>query len=137
MAQQKEDPMGRHWRLGMMLGVLVACPSLSDAKDLGSGAKCTLSLTKRCIPSAWTAAPGYLAQARQKLVFGGKNVLLGWLELYDETRDAIRHDEGFFRGMGRGLVNMLGDTVGGAVHMATFPITAVDIPLPDGGTDIF
>lgn len=34
------------------------------------------------------------------------------------------------------MVNMLGDTVGGALHLATFPITAFDAPLPEGGTDV-
>lgn len=121
----------------IVIGTLIAYPVMGYATtNVGPGAKCTLSLTKAYTPSAWTGEARYIDQAKHKLLFGAKNVLLGWMELYNEPRDSVRAEQGFFRGMGRGLVNMLGDTVGGALHVATFPITAFDVPLPEGGTDV-
>ncbi len=128
--------MKRNWTLGMLIGLLVACPAALDAAEGHDGAKVTLSLTKAYTPSPWTAEGTYMDQAKGKLVYGGKNALLGWMELYNEPRDAVQEDSGFLRGMGHGFVNMLGDTVGGAIHLGTFPITALDVPLPEGGTDI-
>ncbi len=127
--------MRRTWMLGMLVGLLVSAPALGYAMEQ-AGAKYTLSLTKAYTPSEWTAEEGYLAQAGQKFVFGSKNGLLGWLELYNEPREAARQDTGLLRGMGKGLVNMFGDTVGGALHITTFPITMVDVALPEGGTDL-
>jgi len=121
----------------MMIGLLVACPVASQAtQESDSSVKYTLSLTKAYIPSEWTAEPTYMSRSGQKLVFGGKNTLLGWMELYNEPKESIQDNRGFFRGMGRGLANMTGDTIGGVLHVATFPITALDVALPEGGTDL-
>ena len=117
-----------------LIALLIVAPGLSEAAK--SGAKYTLSLTHEYTPSAWTQETGYKEQMAHKFLFGGKNTLLGWMELYNEPRESIQAKQGFFRGMGRGLVNMLGDTVGGVLHVATFPITALDVPLPEGGTNI-
>ena len=122
-------------RLAVMMGLLVAAPAMSFAME-HVGAKYTLSMTHDYTPSSWTSEASYMEQSKHKLVFGGKNVLLGWMELYNEPRDAVRDHRGFVKGMGAGLVNMLGDMVGGAAHLITFPITALDVPLPDGGTDV-
>lgn len=125
-------------KLGCLVALVMACPTMSMAmmEEEQPSVKYTLSATKAYTPSSWTAEDGYLDRAEHKLAFGGKNTLLGWLELYNEPRDAAREDTSVMRGMGRGFVNMLGDTIGGAVHIATFPITAVDVPLPEGGTDL-
>lgn len=120
--------------LGLVVGLLIVAPGLSEASK--SGAKCTLSLTHEYTPSVWTQEMGYAEQMKHKFIFGGKNTLLGWMELYNEPRESIQAKQGFFRGMGRGIVNTLGDTVGGVLHFATFPITALDVPLPEGGTNI-
>ena len=122
--------------LGIVVGLLVVAPSLASANVPHEGAKCTLSMTKHYTPSPWTEQARYIDQAKQKFIFGGKNTLLGFTELYTEPREAMRAQEGFMRGMGRGMVNMLGDTLGGAVHLVTFPITCMDVPLPEGGTDV-
>ena len=123
----------------VMVGCLMAPVSGFAAIEQMHEAPYTLSLTKHYTPSIWTEQTGYVDRSREKCLFGGKNVLLGWMELYNEPRDAVRAEKSkhsFFRGLGGGLVNTLGDTVGGALHIATFPITAVDVTLPEGGTDI-
>lgn len=124
------------WILSLGLGLVVACPTASMATVTRPDVKYTVSFTPTYVPSSWTSERGYLPQAAGKLTFGGKNALLGWMELYNEPRDAVRAKQGFLRGMGRGLANMVGDTIGGVVQLATFPITAIDVTLPEGGTDI-
>ena len=119
--------------LSMVLGLVVACPMASFAS---TGAKYTLALKKDYTPSEWTEQVGYMDRAKCKLAFGGKNALLGWTELYREPREAAREDTSVMKGIGRGVVNMLGDTVGGVLHVATFPVTALDVILPEGGTDV-
>jgi len=131
IVQQWEDSMKGKY-LAMMLGLMALCPVMSDAAQ-GDGARYTLSITKDYTPSLWTTETGYMSRMGHKLAFGGKNALLGWMELYTEPRESMEEQEGFFRGMGHGVVNMLGDTIGGVMHVATFPITAVDMPLPEGG----
>jgi hypothetical protein len=123
--------------LSVVVGLIVCFPARGFAETNPSG-KFTLSFTDAYIPSEWVAQEGYLAQAKGKLLFGGKNALLGWLELYNEPRQAVREDQprAMLRGIGYGLANMVGDTLGGALHLATFPITAVDVALPEGGTDL-
>lgn len=129
--------MKNRWILGTTMGLLMAVPSMGYAMERnGSGAKYTLAIGKAYTPSVWTSEARYIDRVKEKLVFGGKNTLLGWLELYNEPRDAVRANGRFLAGMGHGLKNMLCDTLGGAVHLATFPITAVDVPLPEGGTDL-
>jgi len=39
-------------------------------------------------------------------------------------------------GIGKGVWNAVGQTALGAAHAVTFPITALDLPLPEGGTDL-
>lgn len=117
-------------------GLLMVVPTVAHAKEAVDGAKYTLSLTRNRIPSAWTQEAGYRARAKGKLLFGAKNALLGFMELYNEPRDAKREGRKLMVGIGHGLRNMVGDTVGGLLHLVTFPITAVDVTLPEGGTDL-
>lgn len=119
----------------VVAGVIMASPVASFAMD-HQGARYTLSFTQNYTPSVWTSEDGYAARMKDKLLFSSKNTLLGFMELYNEPRDAKREQRSVMRGMGRGLVNMLGDTIGGAAQLITFPVTAVDIALPEGGTDV-
>ena len=128
--------MKRLLMLGLVLTLVAACPLIGYTAEMVHGAKYTLSLTKDYTPSPWTTEEGYLRQSGGKFVFGAKNALLGVTELYTAPRDAMQHGEKVAVGIGRGFVNMLGDMVGGVIHIATFPITAVDVPLPQGGTKI-
>ncbi len=123
--------------VGLVIGTLViSCAFCHTARANQAGAKCTLALDKHALPSEWTYEDGYMQQAKQKLIFGGKNTLLGFMELYNEPRDTMRDGGKFIVGMGRGIRNTIADTLGGALHLVTFPITAVDMPLPDGGTNV-
>ena len=120
-----------------VLGVLVASPATSYAADMGmGGAKWTLSVTKDYTPSPWTKEMGYSNRAIGKLGFGVKNLLLGWTDLFTETKKATDGGENFFMGLGHGLKDAVENELGGAVHLVTFPITSIDAPLPDGGTQI-
>ena len=86
--------------------------------------------------SPWTQEEGWGNQARGKFVYGFKNVLLGWTDLFSEPYEAINSGGNFFLGLGEGLWNGVGQTVGGALHLVTFPITGIDLPLPEGGTQV-
>lgn len=81
--------------------------------------------------SPWTEGDTYADKVTGKLEFGIKNLLGGWTELYTQPADA----ENKFSGFGKGLVNAIVYTLGGAIHTATFPIP-VDVPIPNNGLDM-
>jgi hypothetical protein len=113
--------------------VLVALPAVGYAADLDPRDNMvTLSLTSDYTPSPWTQEVGYGRRALGKLGFGVKNTLLGWTELFTEPMEA----ENKLAGIGYGLVDGVGNTVGGLVQTITFPITGLDVPLPEGGIAI-
>ena len=87
--------------------------------------------------SPWTAEAGWSAKAVGKLGFGVKNLLLGWTELFTEPKEASSESRSVLGGLGTGLVNAVADTLGGALHLVTFPITGLDVPLPEGGVEFF
>ncbi len=115
----------------MAIGVMAALPSRGEAA--GSGAQYTLSLTKEYTASPWTNEMGYANRLKGKLVFGAKNLLLGWTELFTEPMEANQQGGNVLTGIGMGLKNTLFDTLGGVVHLVTFPVTSLDAPLPQGG----
>lgn len=86
--------------------------------------------------SPWTQEVDYLGKVKGKFVYGLKNGLLGWTEIFSEPAEAIQGGGNFFVGIGEGLFNGVGQTVGGALHLATFPIPQIDVPLPEGGTQL-
>ncbi len=128
--------MPKRVSLWVAVGALMACPAMGYAATMGSGAKCTLSLTKDYTASPWTSEMGWSNRAIGKLGFGVKNALLGWTEIFTEPKQALDAGENFFVGLGKGLKNGVEDELGGVVHIVTFPITGVDAPLPEGGTDL-
>jgi len=83
--------------------------------------------------SPWAREHGWANQARGKFMFGAKNTLLGWTELFTEPYEAAKSGRNVAGGIGRGLWNGVADTAGGAAHLVTFPIPQVDLPLPEGG----
>jgi len=86
--------------------------------------------------SPWAEGATYGEKATGKLKYGLTNALLGWTSLFREPVQASQAGENVFVGIGRGVWNAVGQTVGGAAHAVTFPIPQIDIPLPEGGTDL-
>ncbi len=125
--------------LGLAVVALsVALPAVGEAADMeAGGAKYTLSLRKDYTPSPWTSEVGYSNRAIGKLGFGVKNLLLGWTDLFIEPKEASDAGEGLLKGIGVGLKDAVANTLGGVVHVVTFPITGIDAPLPEGGTQLF
>ena len=78
--------------------------------------------------SDWTRETTYPAKVSQKLGFGFLNMTAGWTAFfYEPTKEG-----NFFKNLGKGVLYMTTNTVGGVLHAATFPIP-IDIPLPHGG----
>ena len=120
-----------------LVGALTAVPTVGEAAGMMTGgAKYTLSLTKDYTASPWTREAGWSNRAMGKLGFGLKNALLGWTELFVEPQKAMQSGGNFFRGVGMGIKDAVENTLGGVLHVLTFPITGVDVPLPDGGTQL-
>lgn len=117
-----------------IVGLALIAPSTSHAET--PAAKYTLSLTKEYTPSLWTSQVGYCRRAFGKLGFGIKNLLLGWTELFTESHEAVIAGDSVFYSLAKGVTYAVLDELGGVVHLATFPITALDVPLPDGGTHV-
>ena len=91
---------------------------------------------------ALVAAPAFAAESQcmekcmGKLGYGLTNLLLGWTEIFQEPYKAGKNGQNVLTGVGKGLWNAIGDTVGGALNTVTFFIPQIDVPLPEGGTDI-
>ena len=86
--------------------------------------------------SPWAEQKGYPNRAGGKFAYGLENTALGWTELFSEPVESGKNHENVAVGFGRGIWNTIGDTVGGVLHLVTFPLTTVDVPLPEGGTQI-
>ncbi len=86
--------------------------------------------------SPWTEQTGWSKQALGKLEFGFKNFFAGWTEIFTEPVEAHQNKSCVIKGFLRGNFNALYDTIGGVLHIATFPITQVDVKLPEGGVSI-
>ena len=85
--------------------------------------------------SPWTQGANYSERVGQKLQFGLTNTLLGWVDLFVEPNKAASAGGNTWAGVGKGLTDSVLNTVGGALHLVTFPIP-VDIPLPDDGVQL-
>lgn len=122
--------------LVLAFGVL---PSTAWAKEqrrairTNPTSKSWVTFEKRKQRSPWRKEAGWANQAGKKFVFGAKNTLFGWTELLTEPSQAAKNNQSVTRGLGRGVVHSVVDTVGGAVHLVTFPVTSLDWPLPQGG----
>ncbi len=123
---------------GLIVMTMPAEAAEHGGKKMPMGGKLhTLSLTKDYTASPWTHEEGYGKRAVAKLVFGAKNLLLGWTDLITETQEEVNGGGSFFKGLGVGLKDSVENELGGAVHVVTFPITCLDAPLPEGGVQLF
>ena len=116
-----------------LMGALVAFPAVGEAAE---GKMITLSLTKDFTASPWTHETTYSSRAIGKLGFGVKNLLLGWTDLFVEPMDASHAGENVLKGIGIGIKDTVENEIGGALHLITFPFTTIDVPLPEGGTQV-
>lgn len=111
--------MGKHWNTSLLvLLFLMMTPTLAFAL------------------SPWNEREGYSNRAGTKFAYGLENSALGWTEIFSEPVESANQKENVAVGFGRGIFNTIGDTVGGVFHLATFPFTTIDIPLPENGTQI-
>ena len=85
--------------------------------------------------SPWTTEKTYIDKTAKKLEFGLKNALLGWTEIGTEAVEHQNDGKNAFQGIGVGLGEAIIYTVGGVLHVATFPIP-LDIPLPENGVQL-
>lgn len=86
--------------------------------------------------SPWTEQTTYADKVKGKLDYGFKNALGGWTEVLTEPYDHCKGDQNILVGIKKGIWNAVADTAGGVLHLATFPLTQVDVPLPDGGVSL-
>ena len=91
--------------------------------------------------SPWTEGKTYKEKILGKLDFGFKNALGGWTAIFSETSKANNEAKdnkalAITQGLGRGLGYGLVDTVGGILHIVTFAIPQVDVPLPNNGVNL-
>ena len=80
--------------------------------------------------SEWTTRDGYVAKTVGKLGFGVVNLAGGWTALGTEPFEEPESNP-VVTGL-RTLARVVTNTVGGALHVVTFP-APFDIPLPGGG----
>ena len=86
--------------------------------------------------SPWAEEMTYKDKTAGKFMYGLTNTALGWTSLFRTPQQAYQNGDNVFLGIGQGLFNAVGQTVVGAAHLVTFPIPQIDIPAPQGGTDI-
>ncbi len=127
--------MGRRVRTSVGLGLvaLAVMATPATAWTATSQARRTNSSRHGGPGSPWVNKQGWGSQAMGKLAYGAKNTLLGWTKLVSEPYAAHRDGRSVGTGIGRGVLDAAGDTVGGAANVVTFPLTNVDVRLPDGG----
>ena len=110
--------------MGKRIGLALLCAALLAAPMTASAA------------SSWADGTTYGEKTMGKLKYGLTNTLLGWTSLFRTPMKASQSGENVCVGIGKGVWNAVGQTVGGVAHAITFPIPQIDIPLPEGGTDI-
>ena len=84
-------------------------------------------------PSPWTTQTTYQDKVLHKLDFAVKNTLGGWTQIFRAPMKAHTEKTCPIRGTFYGIYTAVADTAGGLLHLVTFPIPQIDIPLPDNG----
>ena len=85
--------------------------------------------------SNWEKEPLYSNQFGGKLAFGLLNSCLGIFEFVKQPYESATLGDNVLIGVARGIYYAFADIIGGALNAATFPITALKIPLPKGGVE--
>lgn len=114
--------------------VLSACLYDSGAADAATRRR----VLRQNSSAPWQKEREWSDQATGKLAYGLKNTLLGWTEIATEPYEAAAAKNGsIVKGIGEGIWNAVGQTIGGAVDVLTFPATGAVVPLPEGGIQLF
>ena len=85
--------------------------------------------------SPWTTETGWSHKAGKKLEFGATNLFFGWTEIFSQPASHTGSAQEFLKAVGQGLANAVVYTLGGALHVITFPVP-VDVPIPNGGVKV-
>lgn len=85
--------------------------------------------------SAFAQEGSYADTVSAKLQGGLTNTLLGWSKIVSVPYDYQQAKKNPWAGVGKGLVDGLVCTVGGAFNLVTFPIPG-EFTLPDGGVSL-
>ena len=91
--------------------------------------------TSNIDPRKWHDEKLWIDRAWGKAMFGSWNFFLGWTVLMKEPYETATLGDNFFVGLGRGVVYGVADTAGGLLNVVTFPLTFLQIPLPEGGVE--
>lgn len=83
--------------------------------------------------SPWMEKTTYKDKVFGKLDFAVKNILGGWTEIFRQPIKYNKDGKSVAEGAFMGLYYAVADTIGGALHLVTFPIVALDVPLPNNG----
>ncbi len=86
-------------------------------------------------PSKWQKEPEYIDRAFGKFTYGVWNFMMGWMQLARKPYEASVLGDNLFVGIGKGIAYSIADMAGGAANALTFPITALKIPIPEGGIE--
>ena len=94
-----------------------------------------LMLAVMLVPVSAFAADSYSEAVGHKFQGGLTNTLLGWTKIFSVPHDYQVQKKNPWAGVGKGLVDGVVCTVGGAFNLITFPIPA-EMTLPDGGVSL-
>ena len=83
--------------------------------------------------SPWTQKADYSGKVTAKFQYGFRNTLLGWTKLFSDPEEAGKQKTCVAKGIVKGLVDTVLVTVGGALHLVTFLVPQIDVPIPGNG----
>jgi hypothetical protein len=83
--------------------------------------------------SPWTEQTTYKDKVLHKLDFAVKNVLGGWTDIIRQPIKYNKDGKSAAEGALVGVYYAITNTLGGALHLVTFPIPQIDVPLPNNG----
>ena len=94
-----------------------------------------LMLAVMLTPISAFATDSYSDAVSSKLQGGLTNTLLGWTKIFSVPHAYAAEKKNPWAGVGKGLVDGVVCTVGGAFNLLTFPLPA-EMTLPDGGVSL-
>ena len=96
---------------------------------------CFIFIPRVQAASPWLAEKKYDQKIAHKFSYGLTNIFFGWTEIFYEPLKAAKREENALIGTGKGILHAVGITLGGALHLLTFPVP-IDIPLFHDGIGV-